>query len=205
MSMEHGRAAQLAATTRHLYDLGWMRGTSGNVSIVAQEDPRRLLVSASGIVKHAAAPEHAVLTDELGVAVAGQAHAPSAESKVHAAIVDETGARSVVHVHALAPVLAAGRWPEGVRLSGVEQLKGWGCSAEGQEYVVPVVANSQDMDLLADRIRRALAPDVPAVLVADHGLYVWGGSLEEAAHRTESADWLLQHALLRDLMKAGQS
>lgn len=204
MSLEHGRAAQLATVTRQLYDLGWMRGTSGNVSVVSQDEPRRLLVSASGIAKHAAQVEHAVVTEADGTAVPGQAHAPSAEAKVHAAIVDVTGARSVVHVHAMSSVIAAARWPSGVVLSDVEQLKGWGCAAEGERYVVPVVMNSQDMDELSATIRRAVRPDVPAVIVAGHGLYVWGASLDEAAHRTESADWLLQHALLIDLMAHGR-
>lgn len=200
MAHEHGRAARLAATTRHLYDLGWMRGTSGNVSLVTQDDPRHLLVSASGIAKHSTQVEHAVATDAQGRALEGQAHRPSAEAQVHAAIVDVTGARAVVHVHAMSSVLAAHRWPDGVTLAGVEQLKGLGCSPEGESYVVPVVANSQDMHDLSDRIRRALNPLMPIVLVADHGMYVWGTSLEDAANRTESADWLLQHVLLQELV-----
>lgn len=200
MSLEHGRAARLAATTRQLYDLGWMRGTSGNVSVVSQDDPRHLLVSASGIAKHSTQPEHAVATDARGLALEGQAHRPSAEAQVHAAIVDEAGARAVVHVHAMSSVIAATRWPDGVILAGVEQLKGLGCSAEGERYTVPVVANSQDMDDLSERIRRALNPEIPIVLVADHGMYVWGSSLEDAANRTESADWLLQHVLLQEFV-----
>lgn len=200
MPREHGRAAQLAATTRQLYDLGWMRGTSGNVSVIAQEEPRQLLVSASGIAKHATQAEHAVVTDAVGRAIDGQAHAPSAEAAVHAAIIDAVGARSVVHVHAMSSVLAAARWPGGVPMAGLEQLKGLGCSAEGPEYVVPVVANSQDMADLSRRIRDALDPAMPVVLVADHGMYVWGSSLEDAANRTESADWLLQYRLMHELV-----
>lgn len=200
MSLPHGRAAQLAATTRQLYDLGWMRGTSGNVSVIAQEEPRQLLVSASGIAKHATQAEHAVVTDAVGRALDGQAHAPSAEAPVHAAIVDAVGARSVVHVHAMSSVLAAARWPGGVRLSGLEQMKGLGCSAEGDEFVIPVVTNSQDMADLSRRIRAAVDPAMPVVLVADHGMYVWGSSLEDAANRTESADWLLQYVLMHDLV-----
>ena len=190
----------LAATARQLYELGWMRGTSGNVSVIAQAEPRQLLVSASGIAKYSTQPEHAVATDAQGLALDGQKHMPSAEARVHAAIVDAAGAQAVVHVHAMSSVLAATRWPEGVVLAGVEQLKGLGCSAEGERYTVPVVANSQDMDHLSDRIRRALNPEMPVVLVADHGMYVWGSSLEDAANRTESADWLLQHVLLQELV-----
>lgn len=205
----HGRhpvghlEARLAETTRHLYDLGWMRGTSGNVSVVASQEPPRLLVSASGVTKHRTASEHAVVTDDRGIAIDGQAHAPSAEAQVHAAIVAEAGASAVVHVHAMASVLAASRWPEGVVLAGIEQLKGLGLSAEGERAIVPVVANSQDMDELSESVRRALNPDVPVVLVADHGMYVWGSSLDDAANRTESADWLLQHALLDSLIGHG--
>ncbi len=191
---------RLAETTRQLYDLGWMRGTSGNVSVRASHEPARLLVSASGIAKHRTAAEHAVLTDDRGIAIEGQAHVPSAESKVHAAIIAEAGAGAVVHVHAMASVLAASRWPAGVRLRGIEQLKGLGLSAEGDGIVVPVVHNSQDMDDLSERIRRALDPAIPVVLVADHGMYVWGTSLDDAANRTESTDWLLQHALLNDVL-----
>ena len=57
---------QVAETTRRLYQLGWMRGTSGNVSAVHSDDPRVLAVSASGIAKHAHATEHTVLTDAVG-------------------------------------------------------------------------------------------------------------------------------------------
>ena len=79
-------------------------------------------------------------------------------------------------------------------------MKGLGCSAEGEEYVVPVVANSQDMADLSRRIRSALDPAMPVILVANHGMYVWGSSLEDAANRTESADWLLQYRLMHDLV-----
>ncbi len=196
-------ADRLADTTRHLYDLGWMRGTSGNVSVRASVEPPRLLVSASGIAKHRAAVEHAVVTDEHGIAVVGQVHRPSAEAKVHAAIIAEAGAGAVVHVHAMASVLAAARWPSGVEMRGVEQLKGLGRSAEGEVVRIPVVANSQDMDDLSERVRRALDPATPVVLVADHGMYVWGDDLEDAANRTESADWLLQLALVDPILGSG--
>lgn len=196
-------AHKLADTTKQLYDLGWMRGTSGNVSVRASQEPPRLLVSASGIAKHRTAVEHAVVTDDRGIAVDGQAHRPSAEAQVHAAIIAEVGAGAVVHVHAMASVLAASRWPDGVIMRNIEQLKGLGRAAEGEDVRIPVVANSQDMNDLSERIRRALDPATPVVLVADHGMYVWGSDLEEAAHRTESADWLLQLALVDPILGGG--
>jgi methylthioribulose-1-phosphate dehydratase len=196
-------AVELAATTRRLYELGWMRGTSGNVSVRTQLEPPQLLVSASGFSKYQAGVEHAVMTDEFGIAIDGQSHKPSAEAAVHAAIISEVGAGAVVHVHALASVLAAARWPDGVVLRDLEQLKGLGRSAENDDVRFPVVANSQDMAVLSEDIRRAIDPRTPAVLVGGHGMYVWGADLEDAANRTESVDWLLQWALMDPIMGSG--
>jgi len=191
---------QVADTTRRLYDLGWMRGTSGNVSAVLSDDPRVLSVSASGVAKHAMTSAHAVHTDALGAALTGQVMRPSAEARVHAAVIEATGARGVVHVHALSSVLAAARWPTGVVLQDAEQLKGIGREAHGDRVVVPVVANSQDMEQLSADILAHLDPQVPGVIVAEHGLYAWGASLEDAVHRTESLDWLFDYALGLDAL-----
>ena len=191
---------QVAETTRRLYELGWMRGTSGNVSAVESDDPRVLAVSASGIAKHAMSAEHAVRTDHRGTPLSGQSLRPSAEARVHAAVIEATGARGVVHVHALSSVLAAARWPSGVVLQDAEQLKGIGREAHGDRVVVPVVPNSQDMEQLSAEILARLDPAVPGVIVAEHGLYAWGSSLEDAVHRTESMDWLFDYALGLDAL-----
>ena len=188
-------AEQVADTTRRLYELGWMRGTSGNVSMVESDDPRVLAVSASGIAKHAMTSAHAVRTDDRGAALPGQELRPSAEARVHAAVIQATGARGVVHVHALSSVLAAARWPGGVPLKDSELLKGIGREANGDVVVVPVVPNSQDMEQLSADILARLDLDVPGVIVAEHGLYTWGNSLEDAVHRTESLDWLFDLTL----------
>ncbi|MEI8260468.1 MAG: methylthioribulose 1-phosphate dehydratase [Actinomycetes bacterium] len=188
-------AEQVADTTRRLYELGWMRGTSGNVSMVESDDPRVLAVSASGIAKHSMTSAHAVRTDDRGAALPGQELRPSAEARVHAAVIQATGARGVVHVHALSSVLAAARWPGGVPLKDSELLKGIGREANGDVVVVPVVPNSQDMEQLSADILARLDLDVPGVIVAEHGLYTWGNSLEDAVHRTESLDWLFDLTL----------
>lgn len=188
-------ADDLARASRRLYALGWMRGTSGNVSV---RDGSDVLVTASGIDKSAVEPTDAVLIDSRGEALPGQDRRPSAEAPVHAAVIAEAGAEAVVHVHSLAAVEAAARWPGGVPLVDVEQLKGIGRGAHGDTVLVPVVANSQDMEDLSARILAARDPGVPGVIVAEHGLYAWGSSLGEAIDRTESFDWLFEYALRLD-------
>ena len=190
-------AEELARASRRLYDLGWMRGTSGNVSV---RDGDAVLVTASGADKSSLDATHAVSIDGSGAALPGEVRQPSAEARVHVALLDAADAGAVVHVHSLPAVVAAARWPDGVRLSDVEQLKGIGRGAHGDVVVVPVVANSQDMADLAGRVLAARDPRVPCVIVAEHGLYAWGDSLTQAIDRTESLDWLFDHALRIDAL-----
>jgi methylthioribulose-1-phosphate dehydratase len=191
-------ADDLARASRRLYSLGWMRGTSGNVSVL---DGSTMLVTASGMDKSMAEADDVVIIDARGEALPGQARRASAEAPVHAAIITEAGAKAAVHVHSLAAVEAAARWPGGVPLIDVEQLKGIGRGAHGDAVVVPVVANSQDMADLSTRILAARDPGVPGVIVAEHGLYAWGATLGEAIDRTESFDWLFEHALRMDRLR----
>lgn len=194
--------AVLAAEAARFASLGWMRGTSGNLSVVLSREPLRLAVTASGLDKGELNEADVVAVDADGSLVhvpatagwAGDAR-PSAEAAVHARIATVTGARAAVHVHTVAAVAAGHRWPSGVKLEGLEMLKGIGLPAEGVVIRVPVVANSQDMRLLSERIEQSLDPRVPAVIVAGHGLYAWGGDLMQARHHTEAIGWLLELAL----------
>lgn len=192
MSLEAGGAA-LAAAAARLAALGWMRGTAGNLSLVLAREPLRLAVTASGIDKGALTPAELVLIDERGTAVdPGETRRPSTEGALHARLAALTGAGAIVHLHPLAAVLAADAHPDGLVLEGLEMLKGIGRAAEGDRVRLPVVANSQDMAVLGNRVAAALEPGVPAVLVARHGLYTWGADLDQARHHAEIVVWLLE-------------
>jgi methylthioribulose-1-phosphate dehydratase len=78
-----------------------------------------------------------------------------------------------------------------VELEGLEMLKGIRRAGEGDRVRLPVVANSQDMAVLGERVAAALEPGVPAMLVARHGLYTWGATPEKARHHAEIVVWLL--------------
>jgi methylthioribulose-1-phosphate dehydratase len=190
---------RLAAEARRLSGLGWMRATSGNLSEVLATDPLRLAVTASGVDKGELQADSVVVVDAGGTPVPVDGLPPlkpSDEAALHARIAAATGAGAVVHVHPLAAVVAGRRSPDGVRLRGLEMLKALGRSADDDdEVLVPVIANSQDMHELADRFDAAHDPRTPGVVVADHGLYVWGRDLVQARHRTESLEWLLEFHL----------
>lgn len=190
----------LAREAARFAGFGWMRGTSGNLSVVVSREPLRLAVTASGLDKGELDPDDLVVVDGSGTPVPadqgpGAPRKPSAEAGLHARVVALTGAGAVFHVHTLHAVQAARHWPKGVELSDLEMLKGIGRSAHGDTVVIPVIENSQDMGELGDRLEAAMVPGVPAVLVASHGMYVWGEDPMQARHHTEIVQWLLEFRL----------
>jgi methylthioribulose-1-phosphate dehydratase len=200
--MTAGRVEQagqaLAAESARYASMGWMRGTSGNLSVVLDRDPLRLAVTTSGRDKGELTARDVVVVDETGTAVPDQpdpTQRPSAEAALHARIADVAGAGAVVHVHVLAPVLASQRWPDGVPLRDLEMLKGLGRGAHDDLVTVPVVPNGQDMTALGAAFEAGFDPRTPALIVARHGLYVWGDDLYQARHRAECLEWLLQFTL----------
>ncbi|MFD9905304.1 acireductone synthase [Streptomyces sp. NPDC059063] len=182
--------AVLAAEAARFASFGWMRGTSGNLSVVVSRDPLRLAVTASGRDKGELTPSDVVLTDAAGGALG--AGRPSAEAALHARVVRLTGAGAVVHVHTVASVAMGRRRPGGIELRDLEMLKGLGHATHEVSVTLPVIENSQDMGVLGDRLAAALRVGVPAVVVAGHGLYVWGDDPRQARHRTEVVEWLLE-------------
>ena len=200
----HAAGAALAAEAARFAALGWMRGTSGNLSVTLGRDPLLLAVTGSGLDKGELTAADFVVVDREGESVdgvGGSGLRPSAEAGLHARIARVTGAGAVVHVHALAAVVAAHHWPDGVVLRDLEMLKGLGHLAHDETVVIPVVQNSQDMVVLGDDFERRYLPatdsvaEVPVVLVANHGMYAWGTDLKHARWHAELIEWLLRFTL----------
>lgn len=196
--------AQLAAESARFAARGWMPGTAGNLSVTLGRDPLRLAVTASGLDKGELTAGDIVIVDARGDGVEGEGGSgkrPSAEAGLHARIAARAGAGAVIHVHALAAVTAAHVWPDGVVLRDLEMLKGIGHAAHDEDVVIPVVQNSQDMVMLGDAFERLYLPatdqkrDIPALIVASHGIYAWGRDLREARWHLELTEALLQIAL----------
>ncbi|WP_136587295.1 methylthioribulose 1-phosphate dehydratase [Microbacterium hydrothermale] len=191
--------AALAAEARRFSGYGWMRGTSGNLSIVVDRDPLVLTVTASGLDKSELTDRDVVLIDADGEALdADDPRPPSAEAGLHAHIAARTGAGAVFHVHAFDAVVAGHRWPGGVEIRDMEMLKGIGHRAHDETVTIPVIANDQDMRVEAARFDEvyvpatAEVPEVPALIVANHGMYAWGADVAAARRHLEIAEWLLR-------------
>ena len=197
---EAGRS--LAAESARFAGYGWMRGTGGNLSVVVERDPLLLAVTASGLDKSELTERDVVLVGAGGEPADPEDHrSPSAESGLHAHIAARTGASAVFHVHAIDAVIAGHRWPDGVEIRDLEMLKGIGHPAHDVTVRVPVIDNHQDMAVEAARFDAvyvpgtADVPEVPALIVAGHGMYAWGDDVLAARRNLEVAEWLLRYVV----------
>jgi methylthioribulose-1-phosphate dehydratase len=128
---------------------------------------------------------------------------PSECNQIFCLAVRERAARSVVHSHALSSVLAgdlaAGQ--DHVAIRDLEMLKGIRGVANRDVHLVPVIRNTPRESELVDQVGAALADprfaSSYAILVADHGAYIWGADVWEAKRHTEVYHFLFEAAVAR--------
>ena len=187
----------LCRVVRDLAAQGWCQGTGGNFSVTLSREPLRLLITRSGLHKRHLEPDGLMIVGPGGKAVEGETAKPSAEAALHAVIVERTGAASVLHVHSVANTLLGEHYADrgGFTLRGYEMLKGLeGIATHEAEVFMPVLRNSQDMPALAEELDRLLVerPGAHGFLLAGHGLYTWGASLEQAHRHVEILEFLFE-------------
>ncbi len=105
-----------------------------------------------------------------------------------------------MHVHTVpATVLSRLDAARGyVELDGFEMQKSLrGVTTHESVVRLPIFANDQDTQALAERIEAALPknPVAPGYLLAGHGLYAWGVDMVDAQRHLEGLEFLLQCAL----------
>lgn len=176
---------------RAFYDKGWVSGTGGG--ICALEAPGRLLLAPTGVHKERVRPEDLFVVDpascELVERPADPALRPSECLGVFALAVMQRGAGAVMHSHALGAVLAADLADDALAIRRLEMLKGIRGVSNADTHLVPVVDNTAREAELVAGVGAALGDErfAPAwaVLVRDHGAYVWGADAWEAKRHAE--------------------
>jgi methylthioribulose-1-phosphate dehydratase len=192
-------ARALAAIGRGFYARGWVLGTSGNFSAVVSRRPLRLAITPSAAHKGTLDPRGFLAIDAHG-RVAGRARGrPSAETRLHLAIVQARGAGAVLHTHSVWSTLLSDRHAAagGLSIAGLEMLKGLeGVTSHEHTEWIPIVPNDQDMERLAGVVGKLLDGDrtAHAFLLQGHGLYTWGRTIGVAARHVEILEFLLEVA-----------
>ena len=188
-------AGDIAAIGRFCASRGWVPATSGNFS--RRIDHTHIAITRSGIDKGNIRGQDLIVVDLYAPLPPGV----SAETPLHVARYSkdaEVGA--IVHVHSVpATVLSRADEARGaVQLQGFEMHKSLrGITTHESSVRLPVFANDQDTFALGERIEQALGDDpaVPGYLLAGHGLYAWGTTMDDARRHLEGLEFLLQCAL----------
>lgn len=194
----------LCTLLRLFYAKDWVGGTGGGISGV--RDDGMLLVAPTGVHKELVEPRDLFVVDPKTCGVVepseNAALKPSECSPIFAAIVRARGAGSVVHSHALSTVLAADiTTDDALPIRSLEMLKGIRGLANTDVHEVPLIDNTPREAELTGAVEAACRDrrfaSAHAILVRDHGAYIWGADVWEAKRHAEVYHFLFEAVRLR--------
>jgi methylthioribulose-1-phosphate dehydratase len=189
----------------NFYARGWVSGTGGG--ICGPADGGGLLLAPTGVHKERVKPDEFFTIDPADGRVLLSPDDPSLRpsecNPIFSMTARERGATSVVHSHALSAVLTGdlAGGADHVEIRDLEMLKGIrGLGNEGV-HLVPVIRNTPREPELTGELERVLGDprfkDSFAVVVADHGAYIWGDDVWEAKRHTEVYHFLFEAMVAR--------
>jgi len=164
-----------------------------------------MLITASGCHKGELSGDDFLLADMSGAPIASSRKA-SYETLLHCQLYSVDAAiGAVLHTHSVANTVLSlqdGR----IELRGYELLKLLpGVATHATSVVVPVFQNDQDIRRLAAAVDAYMRrePQVPAYVIAGHGLYAWGADVAQARWRVEALEFMFECELRSRLLKRG--
>lgn len=191
---------QLIEAGRQLAASGMVPATSGNFSArLANGD---LAITTSGVHKGKMTAENIMRTNTEGESY--DHRTPSAEALLHVQIYKcYPEANAVLHVHSLQATVLSQLETQKVSLSNYELLKAFpGIETHDTCIEIPVFPNDQQIPRLAESVDEYIAKhgDIIAYLIAGHGVYAWGKTVERALHCVEALEFLFSCELLKRRM-----
>jgi methylthioribulose-1-phosphate dehydratase len=184
---------------------GWVSGTGGG--ICGPADGGNLLLAPTGVHKERVQPDEFFVVDPADGRVLRSPETPGLRpsecNSIFCLAVRERAAGSVVHSHALSAVLF-GDVADGadhVEVRDLEMLKGIRGLGNRDVHRVPVIRNTEREPQLVEQLTAVLADErfsrAAAVIVADHGAYIWGEDVWEAKRHAEVYHFLFEATVAR--------
>ncbi|KAJ7364921.1 class II aldolase/adducin N-terminal [Mycena albidolilacea] len=192
---------------RNFYQLGWVTGTGGGISIRVGD---KVYIAPSGVQKERILPIHMFVlpypapsphTDRVFLRRPAAHLKESACTPLFWNAFELRDAGSCIHTHSQHAVMATLLWPGATfTISHQEMIKGVRIAgtARALSYldtlVVPIIENTPNEEDLKDSMAEAMKayPDAAGILVRRHGVYVWGSDWEKAKTQAECLDYLFE-------------
>lgn len=197
---------------RQFYTLGWVSGTGGSITIKVHDDsipkPQQLiLMSPSGVQKERMEPEDMYVLSGNGTILSSPSPKPyphkppkcSDCAPLFMKAYEKRDAGAVIHSHGIESCLVTMINPmsKEFRITHMEMIKGIKGHGYYDELVVPIIENTAYENELTDSLAKAIDsyPKATAVLVRNHGIYVWGDSWINAKTQAECYHYLFDAAI----------
>lgn len=204
--------ALIAELCRHFYNLGWVSGTGGSITIKVHDDsipkPQQLIVmSPSGVQKERMMAEDMYVLNHDGSVLSQPLVKPwpnkppkcSDCGPIFLKAYEIRNAGAVIHSHGMETCIVTMLNPSAkeFRITHMEMIKGIQGHGYHDELVVPIVENTAHERELADTFAEAIKayPKTTAVLVRNHGIYIWGDSWISAKTQAECYHYLFDAAI----------
>ncbi|MFI3158497.1 MAG: methylthioribulose 1-phosphate dehydratase [Methylococcaceae bacterium] len=183
-------ANQLIDAGRFIDSKGWVPATSGNFS--ARLPDGTLAITVSGKHKGRLQLDDIMLIDADANSLDGKK--PSAETLLHTSLYKRFPAiQSVLHPHSINATLISRLFETEIVLEDYELLKALaGIDTHESRVVIPIFANDQNIPRLAEQVEQYMDKHgaIYAYIIAGHGLYSWGGSVQESLRHLEALEFL---------------
>lgn len=183
---------------REFYRLGWCTGTGGGISIRESKD--LIYLAPSGVHKEFVTEEDLFESDSQGKILSIPQNPKLKVSEctplfMQAYQLRDAGA--VLHSHSVHAVLITRLFGSEFQCIDLEMIKGITGHKNTEWCRIPIIENTEYESELTDRLRCAILayPRSYAVLVRNHGIYVWGPTWEKAKNHVECYDFLFKAVL----------
>jgi methylthioribulose-1-phosphate dehydratase len=207
MTSEAATRELLVELLGEFYRRGWVSGTGGG--ICGPADDGGLLLAPSGVHKERVRTDEFFTVDPSDGRVLRTPERsdlrPSECNSIFCLAHRARGVWSVVHSHALSAVLAgdlaAADELDHIAVRDLEMLKGIPAVTNTDVHLVPVIRNTPREPELVSQLEAVLADPrfaaAHAVIVRDHGAYIWGADILAAKRHTEVYHFLFEAVVAR--------
>jgi len=186
---------ELAGIGRYFHGRNWLRGSSGNFSVLLARKPTRLFITSAGDDIGDLDETNFLELDDDAEILQGFGR-PSDGSLIHLAIYRmRPRARCILYSQSVPGILLSDRkYVDGaLEFTGYEALAGLESIDRFDQIArVPIIDNSTDHVALSHVVANVLADDISAVgiFIRRHGLYTWGETVKQARSNIEILEFI---------------